>query len=126
MKKLSIIIVSGLLLCVNINILAEEKNSIAEKSQDKNPTSKIQQTLEEYKQYLSKVSPEVQDEIIKYRKAVFLLNKEKIELYKKLPQAAQKYLEEEQKYRKKLPIKDNPICPDFNKVAISSVSEESK
>lgn len=62
--------------------------------------------IEEYKQFLSKVAPEVRDEIREYRKEVIKLNRQKISLYKRLSQEAQDFLNTERDFKKRLPFRE--------------------
>jgi hypothetical protein len=65
--------------------------------------AEFQQVVNDYKSYVAKVSPEIREEVIAFRKEVARLNKEKGELYKKLSTPAQEYLNKERQYKKKLP-----------------------
>lgn len=75
-----------------------------QKEQLKSPVQ-FQQVIEDYKDYASKISPEIREEVIEYRKSVAKLNKEKKLLYRRLSQEAQQYLKKEQEYKKKLPLR---------------------
>ncbi len=58
----------------------------------------------EYKSYLSKVPKDVREEIVEYRNKISELNKKKILLYKQLSQESQKFLLEEEEFKKKMRI----------------------
>jgi TRAP-type mannitol/chloroaromatic compound transport system substrate-binding protein len=77
----------------------------------------FQKIIDEYKSYVAKISPEIRQEVIDYRKEVAKLNKEKKLLYRKLSQDGQDYLKKEQEYKKKLPMlkKGSINFDDFNK-----------
>lgn len=66
--------------------------------------AEFQKVIEEYKKYISKIPVEVREEVITYRKEIAKINKQKRLLYRKLSQASQDYLKEEQEYKKRLPI----------------------
>ncbi len=82
----------------------------AEQEADSKPKAKLhdpaefQKVIDEYKDYVAKIPPEIREEIISYRKEVARVNKQKKLLYKKLSQASQNYLKKEQQYKKKLPL----------------------
>ena len=67
--------------------------------------AEFQQVIDEYKAYVAKISPEIRDEVIAFRKDIAKLNKKKKILYRKLSQESQDYLKQEQSYKKKLPLK---------------------
>lgn len=77
--------------------------SITTSGQIKEP-AEFQKVVDDYKQYVSKIPAEVREEVIAYRKEIAKINKQKRLLYRKLSQAAQDYLKNEQEYKKKLPL----------------------
>ncbi|RYE06192.1 MAG: hypothetical protein EOP33_03065 [Rickettsiaceae bacterium] len=66
--------------------------------------SESQKIVDEYKNYLISIRPEIRDEIILFRQEIAKLNRQKRDIYQKLSQEAQRYLEEERKFKKRLPI----------------------
>ena len=64
----------------------------------------FQKIIDEFKSYAKSVPQEVQDEIVEYRIKIANLNKQKRQLYKKLSQDAQDYLQQLQAYKTKLPL----------------------
>ena len=84
-------------------------SALAEEPGDK-PKAKLrdpaefQKVIDEYKAYVAKITPEIRDEIISFRKEIAKLNRSKKLLYKKLSSAGQNYLQKEQLYKKKLPM----------------------
>ncbi len=79
------------------------------KQVDTSNVTQSQKVVDEYKEYASKISKEIRDEVIAYRKEISKLNKQKRELYQKLTQEAQEYLAKEQEFRKKLPLKQKKL-----------------
>lgn len=80
--------------------------------------AEFHQVVSDYKSYVAKISPEVREEVIDFRKEIARLNKEKGELYKRLSNSAQEYLSKERHYKKKLPTNrkdllkvDKPAAP---------------
>ncbi|MGI4775786.1 MAG: hypothetical protein ACRYE9_02485 [Janthinobacterium lividum] len=82
--------------------ITQTTTKITAQTVDQNTES--QKVVDEYKAYVAIIKPEIRDEIISFRKEVAKLNKQKRETYQKLSQEAQKYLEEERKFKKKLPV----------------------
>ncbi|MFK8039914.1 MAG: hypothetical protein AB8B67_01025 [Rickettsiaceae bacterium] len=74
--------------------------------------SHTQQIMSEYQAYVNSISPELRNEIIQYRHAIDVLNKEKIILYKRLSQQAQSYLKKTQYYKDQLPL----TCKGLQKI----------
>lgn len=79
------------------------------KQADTSNVTQSQKVVDEYKEYASKISKEIRDEVIAYRKEISKLNKQKRELYQKLTQGSQEYLAKEQEFRKKLPLKQKKL-----------------
>jgi hypothetical protein len=107
MKKINSIFLLILVLFVNSALAAEEQDNEAsnEKATAKlRDPAEFQKVIDEYKAYVAKITPEIRDEIIAFRKEIAKLNRQKKLLYKKLSSASQNYLKEEQLYKKKLPI----------------------
>ena len=93
-----------------------ERNTVVEPDQKASDSAKYNEVVEEYRQYLASVKPEIRDEIREYRKEVLKINKAKTAVYKKLSQGAQEFLAKERALKKKLPIRDKKA---FNKEAVS-------
>ncbi|MDG1437267.1 MAG: hypothetical protein P8P83_05780 [Rickettsiaceae bacterium] len=102
MKKINSILVLILLLSSNF-ALAEDQQNSEPKAKLRDP-AEFQKVIDEYKTYVAKISPEIRDEVIAFRKEIAKLNREKKTLYIKLSTASQNYLKEEQYYKKKLPL----------------------
>jgi Skp family chaperone for outer membrane proteins len=63
----------------------------------------FEKVIQEFKQYLEKLDPQIKEEIKDYRSKMQKLNQEKMDLYKKLSEAAQIHLKREREFKKKLP-----------------------
>lgn len=87
-----------------------KSNDIKVETQNNNVVLKepeeFQKIIDEYKEYVAKVSPTIRDEIITYRKEIAKINIDKKMLYKKLSQESQEYLKKEQEFKKKLPMNE--------------------
>lgn len=64
----------------------------------------FQNIIDEFKAYAATVPQDVQKEVVDYRIKISDLNKQKRQLYKKLSQDAQDYLQQLQAYKAKLPL----------------------
>lgn len=97
-----------------------EENKPAEKAQPKQPgpaappkqisqaridAKQYDEVISEYKKYLSTIPAPVREEIRNYRKEVIRINKQKVQLYKKLSVEAQNFLKKERGFKQRLPIK---------------------
>jgi len=104
MNKIKIFTVYLLIvLFASVAVAAEEDVASKPKAKLHDP-AEFQKVIDEYKDYVAKIPPEIREEIISYRKEVAKVNKQKKLLYKKLSQASQNYLKKEQQYKKKLPL----------------------
>lgn len=88
--------------------------------------AEFQKVIDEYKAYISKMPPEIRDEVIEYRKSIAKLNKQKRTLYKELSQASQNYLKKEQQYKKKLPLNRKNLIDIQNPDDADKTNEEKK
>ncbi len=59
--------------------------------------------IQEFKKYLEKLDPKIKQEIKDYRSKMQKFNQEKMDLYKKLSEAAQMHLKREREFKKRLP-----------------------
>ena len=103
MNTIKNIIATMLLISFAWSANATEADKTGEKAKLREP-AEFQKVIDEYKAYISKITPEIREEVIEYRKSVAKLNKQKRMLYKELSQASQNYLKKEQQYKKKLPL----------------------
>jgi len=104
MIKKNILTVIGVVLLASSALGAKST-----KQTDASNTTQSQKIVDEYKEYVAKILPEVREEIITYRKEISRINRLKRETYQKLSQEAQNYLAKEQEFRKKLPIKNKKL-----------------
>lgn len=103
MKNFILMLTSIVLISTSSALATEAKVEVKDNVKIIEP-SEFQKVIDEYKNYVSKISPEIRDEVIAYRKEVARINKEKRMLYKKLSQESQDYLKKEQEYKKRLPL----------------------
>ncbi len=101
------------------NIFASDNdNSLRENVADNTikirEPAEFEEVINEYKTYVSTISPEIRDEIIAYRKEVAKINKEKRLMYRKLSQEAQEYLKKEQAFKKRLPMNKKALINTQN------------
>jgi len=88
---------------------ADANASIDTKQQDKktkkaDETAAYRKAIDDFKTFLLKTKPKVREEVNEYRAAIQKLEKQKIELYKRLTLEAQEFLAKEAKFKKSLPI----------------------
>lgn len=101
MKKINSIFLLIFVLFINPAFAEEQDSKSKEKLRD---PAEFQKVIDEYKSYVSKITPEIRDEIIAFRKEIAKLNRSKKLLYKQLSSLSQNYLKQEQAYKKRLPL----------------------
>lgn len=74
------------------------------KKQQFDERQKYNKIVAEYRDYLGTIDEDLRKEIESYRKNVVEINRQKQILYSKLSQQAQSFLENEQEFKKKLPL----------------------
>lgn len=109
MNKKNVLAILLTIVLSNVSTFAAQDSATntVEGSTTKNSSdaNQFQKVVDEYKAYISKISPDLRKEIVAYRKEVSKINKQKRDLYQKLSQEAQGYLAKEQEYKKRLPMK---------------------
>ena len=109
-KKIQILLLGACLFSSSASALAAAREPQGEGEQ--NISAEIQKVIEQYKAYVRTVDPKVRDEIIEYRKKIAEINRQKRQNYQQLSGAAQKYLAQEQEYKKKLPVRNKKAIND--------------
>lgn len=85
--------------------LETKSSQSSDNSKKTDIVDQYQEIIDEYKQYLATIKPEVIEEIKRFRSEVAKINKQKRELYKALSQESQSYLSKESEFKRKLPMR---------------------
>ncbi len=104
-KNILFAIVCGLLLPTNYIMAKSSKASPSDTkaSNEQSPvTNDDNKIIDEFKEYVSKITPEIRTEIQEYRKQIAKINAEKHSIFKGLSQEAQNYFVQEKKYKDEL------------------------
>ena len=94
--------IKTLLLTFGISSLFIANPSFAQEQPSTNQQEEIEELTLKYRRKITETPENVRKEIIHYRQQMIALNKQKIEVYKKLSQQAQQFLKEQQQYKKKV------------------------
>lgn len=102
--KNKIVTIAGIFLLFNNSSLAAFAVTAAttETTSNNNQDTEVTKIIEDFAKYASKIPAEIREEVKNYRIEIAKINQQKRELYKRISQEAQKYLAEEQSYKKKL------------------------
>jgi len=103
MSVIKNIIASLILISFAWNVSAAEADATKPNAKLRDP-AEFQKVIDDYKAYVSKIPPEIRDEVIEFRKSIAKLNKQKKMIYRQLSQTSQNDLKKEQQYKKDLPL----------------------
>ena len=118
-------IIFAAIVCLSVSAYADN-NDNDNNAKPEDTASSFQKVIEDYKQHLAKTSPEVREEIKKYRLAIARLQKQKKDLYVKLSVQSQNYLKQEENFRKMLPVSSEDTIDIRNQQAINANQSNEK